>query len=435
MCKRIGDIFESEGSDAWFKRSPQDFLGNDYKMDDYDQVKDIVDVWFESGSTHQFVLPEHNLPWPADLYLEGSDQHRGWFHSSLLESCGTTGRAPYKAVLTHGFVLDEKGMKMSKSLGNVVSPQEVMKEYGADILRLWTITSNYAEDIRVGGQILKTTTDMYRRIRNTLRYLLGALDGFNASEQVDLSDPSELPELEQYMLHRLAVLNDQIKTSIDNYEFGKMAGLVYTFCNSDLSSFYFDIRKDRLYCDRLDSMDRRAYRSVMAAIFESLCAWLAPVLAFTAEESWSFRPRGVFKDDADSIHLKIFADVPAKWRNDSLVARWEEAMKVRDAVLKSLEEARNAKLIGSALEAHPVISMPHDLPDFDWAEICITSQATTKIGELSVAVNKAAGTKCERCWKILPDVKPRSEFGGMNLSDRDFDAVQYFIKNSKQQAA
>lgn len=432
LCTRIADIFEREGSDAWFARPAQDFLGNDYKAEDYEQVMDIVDVWFESGSTHQFVLPEHNLPWPADLYLEGSDQHRGWFHSSLLESCGTTGRAPYNAVLTHGFVLDEKGMKMSKSLGNVVAPQTIMKEYGADILRLWTILSNYNEDIRIGAQTLKTTSDVYRRVRNTLRYLLGALEGFDADESVDLSDGKNLTELEQYMLHELQTVDAQIKDCIARYEFGKMANLAYNFCNSQLSSFYFDIRKDRLYCDRPDNMDRRAYRTVMAAIYESLCTWFAPVLCFTAEEAWSFRPRGVFKDDADSIHLKTFAEVPASWRNEPLAAKWQKAMAVRDAVLAALEIARKDKMIGSALEAHPVITMPEDLPGIDWAEICITSQATVAKGDLNVTIQMAEGQKCERCWKILPTVGSDPQFP--TLSPRDADAVRWFLEKNQKAA-
>lgn len=429
--KRIADIFETEGSDAWFARDKQDFLGNKYKADDYDQVFDIVDVWFESGSTHQFVLEPRGLPWPADLYLEGSDQHRGWFHSSLLESCGTTGRAPYNAVLTHGFVLDEKGMKMSKSVGNVTAPQTVMEKYGADILRLWTVTSNYAEDIRVGDKILQTSADVYRRIRNTYRYLLGALDGFNADEAVDLSDTSKLPELERYMLHLLAKLDRDIKAAIAAYDFGKVTDLVYNFCNSQLSAFYFDIRKDRLYCDRPDMFERRAYRSVMAAMFEALCGWLAPTLCFTSDEAWQHRPQSL-GTNSDSIHMHDFISTPDAWIDEKLAEKWKQVFVVRDAVLGAMEIARKDKLIGSALDAHPIIAMPEELSGIDWAEICITSQATVKKGELAVTVNKADGNKCERCWKVLPEVGSDKEFP--TLSKRDADAVRYFLTQNQKAA-
>ena len=445
VYKRVGDIFEAEGSDAWYKRNPQDFLGTKYKAEDYDQVKDIVDVWFESGSTHQFVLEPRGLPWPADLYLEGSDQHRGWFHSSLLESCGTKGVAPYKAVLTHGFVLDEKGMKMSKSLGNVVAPQEMIAKYGADILRLWTMMSNYSEDIRVGEAVIKTTADVYRRIRNTFRYLLGALDGFTADESVDLSDTKNLPELERYMLHELAMLDAQVKQHIEEYEFGRMMNAVYMFCNGPLSAFYFDIRKDRLYCDRPDMPERRAYRTVMAAIFEALCGWLAPVLCFTADEAWSFRPRGVFKDDCDNVHLRTFMEVPTKWRDDALAQKWKRAFEVRDVLLGALEIARKDKQIGSALEAHPVLYLDKNVEGMDWAELAITSQVTVKtdaapagaftlpnIVGVAVVVNKAEGNKCERCWKILPEVGSDKDFP--TLSKRDADAVRYYLKQQQKAA-
>ncbi len=446
VCKRITDIFETEGSDAWFTRAPQDFLGNDYKVDDFDQIKDIVDVWFESGSTHQFVLPPRNLPWPADLYLEGSDQHRGWFHSSLLESCGTTGRAPYNAVLTHGFVLDEKGMKMSKSLGNVVAPQTVMNQYGADILRLWTITSDYSADIRVGETILKTTADIYRRIRNTFRYLLGALEGFTSAEAVDLTDTAKLPELERYMLHLLAQLDVDVKKAIAEYDFGHMADLVYNFCNGPLSAFYFDIRKDRLYCDRDDMFERRACRTVMAALLEALCGWLAPILCFTADEAWQYRPRGVFKNDADSIHLADFVALPENWLDAGVAAKWQKILSVREVVLGALEIARKDKMIGSALEAHAVIYMSEQpMKTVDWAEIAITSQATVVEGAapegaftlahvpgVAVVVSLAEGRKCERSWRVLPEVGQDRDFP--TLSKRDADAVRHYLQSNQQAA-
>jgi len=434
VCKRIADIFESEGSDAWFSRDKQEFLGNNYKADDYDQVFDIVDVWFESGSTHQFVLAPRGLPWPADLYLEGSDQHRGWFHSSLLESCGTTGRAPYNAVLTHGFVLDEKGLKMSKSTGNVTAPQTVMEKYGADILRLWTITSNYSEDIRVGEKILQTSADMYRRIRNTFRYLLGAIDGFTKDEAVDLANPKDLPELERYMLHRLSVLDAAVKQDIKDFDFGAMADHIFNFCNSDLSAFYFDVRKDRLYCDRPDMMERRAYRTVMAYIFEALATYLAPILSFTSDEAWQFRPRGVFRNDADSVHLVDFFEAHESWRDDKLAENWKRIFDVREKVFAALEAARNDKMIGSALEAHIILTLPNGLPKIDWAEIFITSAVTLREGaELAVEIKRVEGVKCERCWKYFPAEQMDPEFGG-RISKRDAEAVRYFQQHNQKAA-
>ncbi len=436
VLKRIGDIFEEEGSDAWWSRNPQDFLGNDYSADDYTQVFDIVDVWFESGSTHAFVLEQRaEQKWPADLYLEGSDQHRGWFHSSLLESCGTRGRAPYDAVLTHGFVLDEKGYKMSKSLGNVTDPLKVMEQYGADIMRLWTMTSDYAEDIRIGKDTLKNTADMYRRIRNTLRFLLGALDGFTKAEMTDemFEDPSSLPELEQLVLHQLYEMDQKVCAFIKEHEYGKIAKLLYDFCNEDLSAFYFDIRKDRLYCDRPDAFERRAARSVMATIYNGLVSWLAPILSFTAEEAWQHRPEGVFGDE-ESVHLRTFPDVPAVWKNDALAEKWVKVQKVRDAVLAELEPHRASKEIGSSLEAHPVILANTDyqsaMDGIDMAEICIVSQVTIKDGDdLAVEFGKADGNKCARCWKILPEVGTDPDYPDLTL--RDADAVRWYMANKK----
>jgi len=411
VLKRIGDIFEEEGSDAWWARAPQDFLGNDYKAEDYDQVFDIVDVWFESGSTHQFVVKDTKT-WPdyegvgkIDLYLEGSDQHRGWFHSSLLESVGTTGEAPYKSVLTHGFVLDEKGYKMSKSLGNVIDPLKMMEQYGADILRLWTMSSNYAEDIRIGQDMLKSTGDLYRRIRNTLRFLLGALDGFTLDERVDLAS-DEVPELERLMLHQLSITDTKVREHIEKYEFQKLAKLLHDFCNEELSAFYFDIRKDCLYCDDPASFKRRACRSVMAKVFEHLTAWLAPILCFTAEEAWSHRPEGVF-EDTESVHLREFVSVPAEWRNYDLAADWDVVKLYRKTVLEAIEPLRASKELGSSLEAAPVIAVPAEqksiLDKVDMAEVCITSSAVIQDGA-SVKIQKASGSKCQRCWKVLPEV-------------------------------
>jgi isoleucyl-tRNA synthetase len=417
VLTRIADAFEEHGSDAWWSMNPQDFLGNSYKADDYDQVFDIVDVWFESGSTHTFVVDHRaELAQQADLYLEGSDQHRGWFHSSLLESCGTKGHAPYKAVLTHGFVLDEKGYKMSKSLGNTVDPLEIMKESGADILRLWTMTTNYAEDTRIGKDAMKATGDLYRRIRNTLRFLLGALDGYTKGEAVDLADLSALPELEQLMLHKVYEVDQQVRHHIREYEYEKLAKLLYNFCNEDLSAFYFDIRKDRLYCDATDSFERRATRTVMAVLFNSLTAWLAPILSFTAEEAWQHRPAGVF-EEADSVHLRVFPDVPAAFKNDALAEKWDFIKSVRAVVLGNLERSRTAGEIKSSLEADISYEVHAEYKNIfahvDMAEVCIVSKATPifsraddlkNITSSVITSTKDQGDKCERCWKVLPEV-------------------------------
>jgi isoleucyl-tRNA synthetase len=428
VLNRIADAFEEKGSDAWWSMDPQEFLGNTYSADDYEQVFDIVDVWFESGSTHSFVVDARedllkNEKRQSDLYLEGSDQHRGWFHSSLLEASGTKGHAPYKNVLTHGFVLDEKGYKMSKSLGNVVDPLKIMEQSGADILRLWTMTSDYAEDIRIGKDTLKNTGDLYRRIRNTLRFLLGALDGFNKSEQVSLDKVNELPELEQLVLHQLYEIDQKIRGYIQNYEYGKMAKELHEFCNNNLSAFYFDIRKDRLYCDDPNSFERRACRSVMAEIYNCLVTWFAPVLSFTCEEAWSHRPEGVFSDE-ESIHLREFPEVPESWCNAALAGKWFAIREVRDAVLVALEPHRADKTIGSSLEAAPIIKANADyqkaLREIDLAEIAIISHAEIVDGEaLEIDFKKAEGEKCVRCWKVLPEVAQSAD----DLCDRCSNVV------------
>ena len=426
---RIGDVFEKEGADAWWQEgAAQRFLGNEYDANDYTQVFDIVDVWFESGSTHAFVVGDTQT-WPCyegvdqiDIYLEGSDQHRGWFHSSLLESVGTKGKAPYKNVLTHGFVLDEKGYKMSKSLGNVVDPLKMMEQYGADIIRLWVMLSDYNEDIRIGKDTLKNTSDLYRRLRNTLRFLLGALEGFTTEEQVDLSNPQDLPELEQWMLDELGLHSDLIQKAILDYDYGSMALLIHKFCNKELSSIYFDIRKDRLYCDSPDNFERKACRTVMAEIFRCLTAWLAPILCFTAEEAWNHRPEGIF-EDLDSVHLRQFPEVPQNWRNGDVHQRWKEILNVRAEVLTAIEPMRASKELGSSLEAAPIVKTSSESVlgmAADMADICIVSQITIEKGDASVAIKNSGGEKCERCWKVLPEVS--AETG--HLCNRCADVVE-----------
>ena len=412
---RIAAAIAEEGADAWFASDPSRFLGNDYSAADYEQVFDILDVWFDSGSTHSFVLEERDdLTWPASLYLEGSDQHRGWFHSSLLESCGTRGRAPYDAVLTHGFVLAEDKQKMSKSTGNIVAPQEIIKQYGADILRIWVVASDYSEDLKIGPDIIKYQADAYRRLRNTLRYILGNLNGYEQSERIAVSD---MPELERWVLHRLTEMDSLIRDCIDTYDFHSMFTALHNFCAVDLSSFYFDVRKDALYCDAPGSQRRRAARTVLDELFSCLTAWLAPVICFTAEEAWRTRNPG----GDESVHLRVFPEVPDNWRDDALARKWEKIRQVRRVVTGALEIERAEKRIGSSLQAAPIVSVAEEyaesLDGIDLAEICITSDITLKIGDatgdafalgdvpgVSVVPGNAEGAKCERCWQVLPEV-------------------------------
>ncbi|OIN86003.1 MAG: isoleucine--tRNA ligase [Alphaproteobacteria bacterium CG1_02_46_17] len=444
--KRIQDIFETEGSDAWFARPAADFLGQSYSADDYTQVFDVVDVWFESGCTHAFVMEDReDGVWPADMYLEGSDQHRGWFHSSLLEACGTRGHAPYKSVLTHGFVLDEKGYKMSKSVGNTVDPLEVMKESGADILRLWTMTADYSMDVRIGKDAIKSSGDLYRRIRNTFRFLAGALDGFMLDEKLPESDYDAMPELERLVLHWIKETDLDLRDCLEHHDYNRLMQKLYHLCSNELSAFYFDIRKDRLYCDRPDGFERRACRTVLYHLFECLCVWFAPVLCFTAEEAWSHRPAGLW-DDVTSIHFKTLPNIPENWLNKELAEKWDVVRDVRRVVLGALEPKRADKTIGSSLESHPQIYIGKDIAEtlqgLDLAEICITSQATALVQDapsdafrlpdvknVSVVFGLAEGQKCERCWKILPEVGTDKDYPDLSL--RDADAVRYYVQKKK----
>jgi isoleucyl-tRNA synthetase len=396
VMARIVDIFAKEGADAWYARPAQDFLGNTYDAADYEQIFDIVDVWFESGSTHAFVLEARGLPTPADVYLEGSDQHRGWFQASLLESVGTRGVAPFKSVVTDGFVLDEQGRKMSKSLGNVTAPQEVNDKYGADILRLWVMNADTSEDLRIGPEILKQQAELYRRIRNTLRWILGSLDGFSDAEKLP---EQNFPELERLILHRLWELNALIQQSLVSHDWTGVYPALHNFCATDLSAFYFDIRKDSLYCDKPTSEKRRAARSLLDILHRCLTAWLAPVLPFTAEEAFWAR----FGDEI-SVHTSLFPDIPESWHDPMLAVRWEQIREHRSGVTGAIELMRRDKTIGSSLQADAVIS-PDALallPNLSsWADICITSAATSG-AHIGAAI--APGQKCERCWRVLPEV-------------------------------
>ncbi|OYV25422.1 MAG: isoleucine--tRNA ligase [Acidocella sp. 20-63-7] len=396
VMARIVEIFAKESADAWYARPAQDFLGPDRNPDDYEQIFDVVDVWFESGSTHAFVLEARGLPTPADVYLEGSDQHRGWFQASLLESVGTRGVAPFKSIVTDGFVLDEQGRKMSKSLGNVTAPQEVNDKYGADILRLWVMNSDTSEDLRIGPEILKQQAELYRRLRNTLRWILGSLDSFTEAEKLPEQD---FPSLERYLLHRLWELNAKLQTAVETHDWTGVYPALHYFCANDLSAFYFDIRKDSLYCDRPDAPKRRASRSFLDILHRCLTTWLAPALPFTAEESWITR----FGQDA-SVHTAPFPEIPADWRNDALAETWAKIREHRTGVTGAIELMRRDKTIGSSLQAVAVLSAEANALLADgaaWADICITSAA--RFGAENAAA-LAEGAKCERCWRVLPEV-------------------------------
>ena len=409
VFENIAEIYEKEGSDCWFTNDFQRFLGKKYKAEDYIQSKDIVEVWFDSGSTHSFVLEKRDdLKWPASMYLEGSDQHRGWFHSSLLESCGTRGKAPFESILSHGFVVDGKGLKMSKSLGNVIAPEEILKKYGADILRVWVAASNYAEDLRIDYSILEQHAEAYRKIRNTFRYLLGNLNDKFSEQNLNKIDVSKLPELEQYMLHKISILNDNFHKNFDNYSFHNLYKELLNFCTVDLSAFYFDIRKDTLYCDGLNSEKRQSCIILLNVLLDCLLKWYAPILSFTTEEIFSL----ISKNSKDSIHLKKFTKAPSSWQNINLNEKWEKLKKIRDTANISIESKRSNKEIGSSLEANIKIKLKKDLYDiaknFDFAELCITSAAEVvkndnQSEEISVEAFKAEGKKCNVCWKIRKD--------------------------------
>ncbi len=422
---RILEAFGTEGADAWYAEGAKErFLGGDADPAQYEQVFDILDVWFDSGSTHAFVLRDRAdgaADGIADLYLEGTDQHRGWFHSSMLQACGTKGRAPYRGVLTHGFSLDEKGNKMSKSLGNTIVPDEVVKQYGADILRLWVAQTDYTGDQRIGPEILKGVADGYRRLRNTMRFILGNLSRFGGADGVE---PADMPELERWVLHRLSELDRVVRRGYAAYDFEGVFREVFNFATVDLSSFYFDIRKDALYCDG-DTARRRAARTVLDLLFHRLTTWLAPVLVFTMEEVWLER----FPGDGGSVHLRDFPETPGNWSDPALAGKWTALRRVRRVVTSALEERRRNKEIGASLEAAPTVFIDDEelralVRSVEFADVCITSDIGVadgaapddafrmpEIDGVAVAFAKAEGGKCARCWRILPDVGAHAHAG------------------------
>ena len=416
--QRIVEAFEAEGADAWYAEGAKErFLEGIVDPAEFDQVTDILDVWFDSGSTHAFTLRDREDGTEdgiADVYMEGTDQHRGWFHSSLLQSVGTTGRAPYRNVVTHGFTLDAKGMKMSKSIGNTIVPEKIVQQYGADILRLWVAQTDYTADQRIGDEILKGVADSYRRLRNTMRYMLGALNDFSEADRID---PADMPELERWVLHRVAELDKVVRDGFARFDFQGVFQAVFTFATVDLSAFYFDIRKDALYCDG-DTLRRRAARSVLDILFHRLTTWLAPVLVFTMEEVWLER----FPGDASSVHLVDMPETPEAWLNPELAAKWAKVRAARRVVTAALEVQRTEKVIGASLEAAPVVHVADEaqcdaLESVSFEDVAITSDITVTGDEapaeafrmpeaqgVAVVFEKAEGAKCERCWKVLPDV-------------------------------
>ena len=443
---RIVEAFEKEGADAWYKPGARERFLVKLANDSWKKVDDILDVWFDSGSTHAFVLedPKH-FPTLAGIrrrmdggkdtvmYLEGSDQHRGWFHSSLLESCGTRGRAPFDVVLTHGFVLDEDGRKMSKSLGNVTAPQDVIRQSGADILRMWVCASDYADDLRIGPEILKTTVETYRKLRNTVRWMLGSLAHFREEDRVKLD---RMPELERLMLHRLHELDALVRKAYADFDYKRIFAALSSFMTSDLSAFYFDIRKDALYCDPFSSVKRKACLTVLDHLFRCTVTWLAPMLCFTAEEAWLSR----YGETAKSVHLENFHEVPPEWRNDKLAEKWRKIRIVRRVVTGALEIERAQKRIGSSLEAHPIVHVSNSelyeaVVDCDLAEVCITSAATLvqdggpanafrldDVQGVAIVPNLAEGRKCARSWKILTTIGADPEYP--DVSPRDAQALR-----------
>ena len=444
---RIVEAFQAEGADAWFTDADgARFLQPDYDPSEYEKVTDVLDVWFDSGSTHAFVLDDpEQFPGLSGvkrkrdggtdtvMYLEGSDQHRGWFQSSLLESAGTRGRAPYDIVLTHGFVLDPKGLKMSKSKGNVVAPQNVIKDSGADILRLWVAASDYADDLRIGPEIIKTFAETYRKLRNSIRWMLGSLAHFEPGTEIAHAD---LPELERLIRHRLSELDGEIREAYATFDTKRVVALLNGFMTGDLSAFYFDVRKDALYCDPASSAVRRAALQVIDETFRRVTIWLAPVLAFTAEEAWLDR----YPSETGSVHLQTLPETPASWRDEALATRWQAIRRVRRVVTGALEIERTAKRIGASLEAAPTVfiadaALQSVIEGVDFADICITSAIRIVEGEgpsdafrlddvrgVGVVPALAEGRKCARSWRVTPEVGSDPDYP--DVTPRDARALR-----------
>ena len=425
VFEKIEEIFKQEGSDAWFTKKSQDFLGSKYNENDFTKVNDIVEVWFDSGSTHSYVLEKReDLKWPADMYLEGSDQHRGWFHSSLLHSCGTRGRAPYESILCHGFVVDGKGQKMSKSLGNVISPDDVIKKYGADILRLWVVASDYSDDLKIDDSILEQHSQSYRKIRNTFRFLLGNLND-TANLDVEVNE-QDLEEIEKYILHKVSSLDKAFTGLNTKYELHKIYVDLLNFCTVDLSAFYFDIRKDILYCDDLNTKKRINCITVLSIILKFLLKWFSPILVFTCEEIYQIIKKNNSKE---SIFLCDFPKFPEQWFNEKINEKWIFLKTLRSEINNYIEQKRNEKIIGSGLECSVHISLDNKynthLSDIDLAELFICSEVTIdnkekkfeeiksegSIDTLKVIVEKAEGSKCTHCWKVLKNKCYRNNCG------------------------
>ena len=418
VIENIAKIFEKEGADGWFTDDPQKFLGKKYKKEDFVKSNDIVEVWFDSGATHSYVLEKRkDLTWPASMYLEGSDQHRGWFHSSLLESCGTRGKAPFKSILTHGFVVDGKGLKMSKSTGNIIAPEDILKKYGADILRTWVAASDYAEDLKLDYSILEQHAESYRKVRNTFRFLLGNLKDKKNNFDLNSKEIEKWPELERFILHQIFKLNKNFDTYFKEYNFHKLYKELANFCALELSAFYFDIRKDTLYCDDFSSPKRKACINLLELILDMLLKWFAPILAFTTEEIFQI----INHEKNSSIHLQLFPKIPSNWENEKLFEKWKKFKIIRKVVNAAIEVKRSNKDIGSSLEADVEVYLNEDYlkiaKDFDLSENFITSKAVVKklnkdtndffklddVENIKVLVKKADGIKCPRCWKIFPE--------------------------------
>jgi isoleucyl-tRNA synthetase len=420
VIERIASIYEQEGGDAWFNSEPSRFLSPDYDSNDFEQVKDVVEVWFDSGSTHSYVLEaREDLQWPASMYLEGSDQHRGWFHSSLLESCGTRGKAPFESILSHGFVVDGKGRKMSKSIGNVISPDEIINKYGADILRIWVVASDYSEDLKIDNQIINYQIDSYRKIRNTIRFLLGNLNYFTINDSVELD---QMPDLEKYILNKISMMNAELKALVNKHDYHGIYVKLLNFCTLDLSAFYFDIRKDSLYCDERNSLKRRSVSTCLHILFDFLSKWFAPIISFTSEEAWQSR----HQNNSSSILSQIITEKDFVYSYSSLENTFSELKRVRKSVTAALEIKRNEKLIGSSLQAKAIIYIPSDiqqlLSSLDLAEMCIVSEIEIRDinkktssamnfeeEDIFVDISLAEGDKCQRCWTILPEVKDNQD--------------------------